>query len=245
MSTRQKSILSILSLSLIGLLSVFVMFIWRNSNQDFLNAIPSPACGTPGDNGVSCDLEISNDLINPTQLTETGIPINPSFEIEPSNIPSISIIVGLDTPNTPSLTPLSCPVEETGGLITEIRAIIAAMPQAGSNGFLTPTDAQIAGWESIVQAIMADDIPKACALIQSNGFPYELVQFTDTSYENQSYLMLREIAPVQVGWGTYIFRIAQNTNPLVVEVPHPQADWNTEIEGVQIFRKTNARALLV
>ncbi len=92
---------------------------------------------------------------------------------------------------------------------------------------------------------MNEDFPTACSILQTNGFPYELVQFTDTFNENQQYVMLREITPVQVGWGTYVFRTGSDATPLVMEVPHPKADWNTEIEGVEIFRKVNARALLV
>jgi hypothetical protein len=245
MNTRQKSILSILSISLIGILAVFSLYIWLNSKQDLSKMIPSPVCGTTGENGISCDLEVSNDLTEPSLIPETRIPIAPSVEIEPSIIPSLSTGVGITTPAIPSLIPLPCPIEESGGLVTEMRTIIAAMPQAGSNGFIPPTDVQIAGWESLIQAIMDDDIPAACALIQSNGFPYELVLFTDTGNENQPYVMLREVEPVQVGWGTYVFSTGKSATPLVIEIPHPQADWNTEIEGVEIFRKTNARALLV
>ena len=148
---------------------------------------------------------------------------------------------------SPTLTATSqpCPVAISGGLVTEMRTIISAMPVAGSNGFVEPTDYQITGWETLIQSILKNDLLSACAIIQENGFPYQVVQFTDTFSESQQYIMLREITPVIAGWGTYVFRQDKNASPLVIEVPHPIADWNTEIEGVEIFRKVNARALLV
>jgi hypothetical protein len=126
-----------------------------------------------------------------------------------------------------------------------MRAIIAAMPLAGSNGFVEPSEEQITGWETLILAILNNDLLSACAIIQANRFPYQVVQFTDTFSDSQQYIMLREITPIKAGWGTYVFSQDKNASPLVVEVPHPIADWNTEIEGVEIFRKVNAYALLV
>jgi hypothetical protein len=250
MSTRQKFILIILSISLVGILAAFALFIMRNPASITSSGIADPVCGTPGDNRGNCDLEISNDLPEFSPAPETAIALVPSLEIESLIIPSVISTLSVSntetsSPNALSVTPLPCPVSVSGGLVTEMRMIIAAMPRAGSNGFVPPTDAQITGWELLVQAVVDDDLPVACSLIQTYGFPYQLVQFTDAFFEDQQYVMLREIAPVQAGWGTYVFRTIPGATPLVVEVPHPKADWNTEIEGVEIFRKLNARALLV
>jgi hypothetical protein len=250
MSNRQKLILSILSVSLVGILVVFALLVRRNATLIPLAEIASPICGTTGGNSGSCDLEVSNDLPELSPLPKTVVPLAPSLRIEPtifhSAIPTLATFnTETLTPNVPSITPLPCPVSASGGLVNEMRAIIAAMPQPGSNGFVPPTDAQISVWESLIQAIMDNNLPMACSILQANGFPYELVQFTDVLYDGQQYVILREITPVQVGWGTYVFRNSRGAAPLVVEVPHPQADWNTEIEGVEIFRKVNARALLV
>ena len=237
-------------MGLIGILAVFALLFLHNPAPTISLGLVNPVCGTPGENGGNCDLEISNDLPEYSPIPETAIAIVPSLEIEPLTLPSaIPTLVASTTeilsPIALSPTPPPCPVSASGGLVTEMRAIIAAMPPAGSNSFVPPTDAQISSWELMVKAIMNEDFPTACSILQTNGFPYELVQFIDTFNENQQYVMLREISPVQVGWGTYVFRTGSDATPLVVEVPHPKADWNTEIEGVEIFRKVNARALLV
>jgi hypothetical protein len=250
MSTRQKYILVTLSISLIGILAVFALLILRNPALVSSSTIANPVCGTPGEDRGNCDLEVSNDLPEISPIPETAITLVPSLEIEPmvlpSVIPTLSVITTeTSSPNALSVTLLPCPVSVSGGLVTEMRTIIAAMPKAGSNGFVPPTDAQITGWELLVKAVMDDDIPTACSILQTYGFPYQLIQFTDAFFEDQQYVILREIAPVQVGWGTYVFRTGHDVTPLVIEVPHPKADWNTEIEGVEIFRKVNARALLV
>jgi len=250
MSNRQKLVLSILSISLVGILIIFALLVRRNAAPIPSAEIASPVCGTAGGNNGSCDLEVSNDLPGLSPFPTNIVLFSPSLGIEPTIFPpAVPTLATFNTetspPNVPSITPRPCPVSASGGLVTEMRAIVAAMPQPGSNGFVPPTDGQISAWAALIQAIMDNDLPAACSSLQANGFPYELLQFTDALYDGQQYVMLREITPVQVGWGTYVFRTGQGAAPLVVEVPHPQADWNTEIEGVEIFRKVAARALLV
>lgn len=248
MNTRQKSILIILSLGMIVILALLTLLIIGNPVPAISSEVAPPLCGTPGVSGQDCDLEISDDLPKVSSITDTAI--GPTLDLEPMIIPSVNPTLSISdtettSPNTFLATPLPCPVIFSGGLVTEMRATIAAMPRAESNGFAPPSDAQIAGWESLVKAIMVDDLPAACSIIQTYGFPYQLVQFTDDFFDDQQYIILREIMPVQAGWGTYVFRTGADATPLVIEVPHPKADWNTEIEGVEIFRKVNARALLV
>jgi hypothetical protein len=109
----------------------------------------------------------------------------------------------------------------------------------------------MAAWELLVRSVAQGDIPAACQILQSQDFPYHLVHFTDVRNEAEVYWILREDAPVSMGWGTYVFRTTQDSQvsteelPLIIEVPHPVADWRTDPEGVTIFRQSRARALLV
>jgi len=99
--------------------------------------------------------------------------------------------------------------------------------------------------------VLQGEIPTACQIIRGQGFPYSLVYFTDVRNNRERYWMLREDAPVSTGWGTYVFRAAGNSQdlaeqfPLIIEVPHPVADWFTDPQAVTIFRQSKARALLV
>ena len=223
MSNRQKLILNFLSLILVGILTIFALFILHNPATNTSSAIANPACGTPGENGENCDLEIKNDFPESTLTPETLITIVPSVDIEPIIPPTLSIIDAEPSSSNNALaTPLPCPVNVTGGLVTEMQAIIEAMPLVGSNGFVPPTDAHIAGWELLVQAVVNYDLLAACSIIQTYGFPYELVQFTDDFFEDQRYVMLRETIPIQAGWGTYVFRTNPDATPLVVEILIPR-----------------------
>ena len=246
MSTRQKFILIFLSVCLAGILPFFSILVLNN------NSSASPE-NRDGDNqdistaGYATKISPESSQQVPPQAA-TGL--NPSLEFDALTLPPPILTVPVpntDTPISPSIlvTTVPCPISVSGGLVTEIKEIIANMPQPGSNGFVQPTDEQITNWESLIDAVINDDIPAACSIIRTNGFPYEVVNFIDTFNENQQYIILRENTPVQAGWGTFVFRTGKNISPLVVEVPHPVADWNTEIEGVEIFRKTGAQALLI
>jgi hypothetical protein len=58
------------------------------------------------------------------------------------------------------------------------------------------------------------------------------------------YYLLREKHPVTKGWGTYIFNTAHRRE-LAIEMPHPWYDTNTYSEGTDIFRRTEAKFLLM
>lgn len=166
-------------------------------------------------------------------LTSPNPPVFPSPTVWATTVESTESIAS------------SCVVTATGGLVTEVRAIVAAMPGAASEGMSIPTNEQLAVWESLTRAVAEGDTRTACALIQANRFPYQLVDFTDLRYNNERYLILRENLPVSVGWGTYVFRMEERINEAIIEVPHPLADERTEAEGVELFRHLHARALLI
>jgi len=178
-----------------------------------------------------------------TTYTPTPSKVVHTVTLTPTKLSSSTAI-----PATAIRTPTeaeACPISLSGGLITEIQSIIASMPGMDSEGMVVPTTEQMANWESIIQAITSGDLTTACDLIRSNHYPYHLVDFTDTPFNNDHYLILREDQPISLGWGTYVIRSEGSIHAIVVEVPHPNADENTEVEGVEIFRHLRARALLL
>jgi hypothetical protein len=139
----------------------------------------------------------------------------------------------------------ACLVRASGDLKEEIKAITSQMPRADSNGMVLPTMEQMSAWQTLLQALLEDDLAGACNLIEANDFPYQLIDYTDEGNGGQRYLMLKEHSPISLGWGSYLMRAAQPVRELVIEVPHPRYDLGTNEEGVDMFRQLNARALLM
>jgi len=137
-----------------------------------------------------------------------------------------------------------CPIAESGGLISELDRISALLPGPGTQGMAIPTDAQLAAWEQVFQALSRNDTQAACDLLRDHALPYQLVQFTDLPFQDDQVLLLRESEPLTVGWGTYVVR-PQAARDLVIEVPHPLEDSYTRGEGITFFRQLGAKALLV
>jgi hypothetical protein len=173
-----------------------------------------------------------------------------SIPPSPNPLPSLTPAVVI-SPARSALPDLTCVKPMIGGLGSEIYAIVQAMPGPNSDGMRVPTEAQMAAWEDLVHAVLQGEIPSACQIIHSQGFPYHLVYFTDVLNNRERYWMLREDTPVSTGWGTYVFRTAEGSQDsteqfsLIIEVPHPVADWFTDPQAVTIFRQSRARALLV
>ena len=135
-------------------------------------------------------------------------------------------------------------MQETGGLISELQRIAAQMPGPDSEGMRVPDVEQMLAWGAVVEATSRNDLDTACRLIAREGFPYQVVEFTDLPNQSQRVLMLRENLPVTTGWGTYVLR-PDAARDLLIEVPHPLADSRTRTEGAVLFRSLSARALLV
>lgn len=139
----------------------------------------------------------------------------------------------------------ACLITTSGDLKEEIWHIANQMPGRDSNGMVVPTMEQMSTWETIVQALLEDDLAGVCQLIQLNRLPYQLIDYRDEGNDGQRYLMLKERTPISLGWGTYLMRAEQPVRELVIEVPHPRYDLGTKEEGVDMFRELNARALLI
>lgn len=157
----------------------------------------------------------------------------------------LAVLLSVAPPRPATHADPACVIIDSGDLANEIGTISDQMPGAGSEGMVVPTPAQMTAWETMMEALASGDLVTACDIIQINGFPYQIVRYTDTGGDDKRYLMLRENAPVSVGWGTYVLKTDGVFRDVIIEVPHPRYDLLTDEQAVEIFRQINAYALLM
>ena len=72
----------------------------------------------------------------------------------------------------------------------------------------------------------------------ANAIGYDLIQFLDTTGSNNTtYYLLRTSSTNY--WGTYVYN-PNYCRPLVIQSPHPIKDPNSGIEGIYVFKRTEA-----
>jgi hypothetical protein len=178
--------------------------------------------------------------------------------LPPTSIPALLHAAPPGSPQPPHpclpqllrLTPARpCPVPLSGGLISELRPVLAAIPGPGTQAMLVPSDSQMVAWEFLVRSMSEGDVDTACQVLLAFDFPYTLLDFTDLPEANARYLALVEDTPVAYGWGTYVVRTGpadtEAVSEAVIQVPHPIADDRTALQGADLFRRLKARALMI
>ncbi|MBD3179442.1 MAG: T9SS type A sorting domain-containing protein [Candidatus Latescibacteria bacterium] len=135
--------------------------------------------------------------------------------------------------------------EESGDLMDEIESIRVNIPGSGDEGFEIPTSTELNNWREICESLLLGRVEEVDSLV-TDYFPtiYEFVLFTDTDYQNYQYYILREISPIQKGWGTYILGVDYQRE-IAIEVPHARYEINTPSEGIDIFRRTGSRVFIM
>lgn len=133
--------------------------------------------------------------------------------------------------------------QKTGSLEKLVERASENIIRRNSDGFRVPTPGQVKAWQFIVESIYGGRPQEAAQMIRQLSFPYELSRFTDKT-SGREYFVLEEDYPLQAGWGLYVFDV-RSANPLVIEVPHPVFDSNTEFQGIDAFLQTGARAFLL
>lgn len=111
-----------------------------------------------------------------------------------------------------------------------------------SNSFQPPSAAQQKSWRKIIEKILRNDLNEAAGELRKRAASYELILFADET-SGREYVVLQE-EKIKTGWGFYAFDL-QSKNPLAIEITHPVADARTELEGVDAFLQTGARAFLM
>jgi len=132
---------------------------------------------------------------------------------------------------------------QSGDIVTYVSNIV--IPGSGTNAFVAPSDASIAAWRQVVDALFSGKYQTAADL--ADPLNYSLVRFTDTG-RNRTYYILVEQTNAQKsplrGLGTYIYNPTACRN-LSFQAPHAGGDQNTREEAATLFADLNATALLV
>ncbi|MCD4651480.1 MAG: fibronectin type III domain-containing protein, partial [Candidatus Cloacimonetes bacterium] len=123
-----------------------------------------------------------------------------------------------------------------------------------------PSNQELTDWDSVIDAFVVGDTTLVDFLITQFGFPYEMVEFSDTD-TGRMFFVLREnlngdvddsgttetwddeIGSFDYGWGMYVYNPASNW-PIVVTVPHPNDDYITSAIGWDTFVECDARYVL-
>lgn len=123
--------------------------------------------------------------------------------------------------------------------VVEMRAFL---PQEGSAGYVVPTTAERQAFAAAISAAMAGD----AARVELALAPYpdfEVLDFTDP--RSGRYLAIVEKPPIHRGWG-FIFVARHPARPeLLVEVPHPLADRDSEVVGARAASELAPRGFIM
>lgn len=140
-----------------------------------------------------------------------------------------------------------------GSLRTLIPAIKTHMRQVagpGSNKLVIPTTGQMQRWQAVVDAVWSQDLDTADQLLAALAPSYKVVRFTDT-IEGKTYHMLLEanvtsgLTPTVVkGWGTFVFN-PEPSRAMIIQVPHPIFDADTDRQGIDVFLQLGAAGFLM
>ncbi len=114
----------------------------------------------------------------------------------------------------------------------------------GFGEFRIPDEIELLQWDSLYAAYLSGNLLDAEVLIDSFGFPYEVVDFTDTESGRNFYILRENVdydyfddngtqeeyddesGAFGYGWGLYIYS-PEAEYPVIISVPHPNDDFIT------------------
>jgi hypothetical protein len=150
---------------------------------------------------------------------------------------------GQDTSSSQSRSSRSVDRRVEASLRDHVQGLQDDMPREGTEGFAVPTDDDLANWRMVVGRLVDGDTSGARSLISEHASSYELVELRDPATE-QSYVLLQEGPSVARGWGAVVLNPNADRN-VFIEVPHPVFDLETHVQGAELFRDIDARALIM
>ena len=126
-----------------------------------------------------------------------------------------------------------------------------------------PSEEDLEYWQTVINSFVIGDLASAETLIDSLGFPYQVVIFHDTDMD-RTYNMLREIPNFEFtddnntpdetyddengafenGWGLFI-AYPEAEKPIIITAPHPTDDYITPVISMKAFQILGAKYLLV
>ena len=145
-------------------------------------------------------------------------------------------------PTTLAITPPPGIPTLEGKLLNQVNRLEDALPRARSEGFVVPTDADLALFSRLISDLRAGSPTDALTAAASRG--YELFWYADKNDEGAVSYLLRESDPASRGWGLYVLRVLPASD-VIIEAPHPISDDGTPAVAVKMFRALDARALLI
>jgi len=131
----------------------------------------------------------------------------------------------------------------------------------GFGDFQVPTTQMQTNWATIIDSFIAEDWNGTQNLIDSFGYPFQVVRFNDTDM-GRSYYLIRETlntdyddngtadpydddsGAFEWGWGMFIYNPSSN-RPIIITTPHPCDDFISEILSYDAFTTWNARYWLL
>jgi pimeloyl-ACP methyl ester carboxylesterase len=135
------------------------------------------------------------------------------------------------------------PKQRSGDLNELVEKASRNLIRRDSDAFRVPTDGQLKAWAFITKSVLEGRPEGARKMIEQLSFPYEISFFRDDTTKRE-YVVIEENVPLQAGWGLFVFDTASKNN-LAIEVPHAVFDSNTEFQGINAFRQTQARAFIM
>ncbi len=133
---------------------------------------------------------------------------------------------------------------ESGDLSRTIGRIVDAMPGRGSEGYARPSPEEASEFADLASSMEAGDLGGARR--SAEALDYTLVWYEDNATGRRLLMAREEADPSREagrGWGTLV--ADPGGDDVLVEVPHPGFDIKTPQVGVELFRETEARVLLV
>ncbi|MGI6197800.1 MAG: T9SS type A sorting domain-containing protein [Candidatus Cloacimonadaceae bacterium] len=133
----------------------------------------------------------------------------------------------------------------------------------GFGNFRTINALETIQWKSVIDHMLAGDYLQAEAVIQSNNFPYQVVQFNDTETRRTYYLLREdlvmsyiddngtpddphddEIGSFAYAWGLYLFN-PNGTRPIIITAPHPCDDFPTPAMAALALKELDPRFMII
>lgn len=136
-------------------------------------------------------------------------------------------------------------VEQRVDLMGYVAGFVASIPRARTEGYRAATPAEAQVLADAFRAVRTGDLTQAAVLAAS--VDYDVVRQRDSA-TGRRMIALRERrnrdGTWPHAWGLFLFA-PDATARVAVEVAHPIADLETELVGVETFRRLDARVLLV
>lgn len=132
---------------------------------------------------------------------------------------------------------LSAQTIESGDIFDKVSTIISNMPDANTNEYADPMNAELADWVALLDDLFAANYSSADTKADALG--YDLVEFSDNT-TNETYYVLEKLGNGTNYWGTYILNPSAAKEQVILMAPHPKFDFNTGKQAIFCFKDVDA-----